>query len=190
MSAGCVILAAGGSARLGQPKQLVRLAGETLLDRAVRVAREAGCSPVVVVLGSDAERISAGCALETVETVFNPDWADGMAGSIRVGIAALAERVSTAVVMACDQPAVDAAHLRRLIELCGEGTGAVASQYSGRNGVPACFHAGMFAELMGLAGDRGARGLLSGVRSVALAGGELDVDTPESLERMRSLFGG
>src|SRR5690242_640035 len=61
-----VILAAGASTRLGQPKQLIQLGGETLLERAVRVADEAGCWPTVVVLGADARRVLAGCSLRSV----------------------------------------------------------------------------------------------------------------------------
>ena len=84
-----MVLAAGASTRLGEPKQLVMLGGESLLERAVRMAREAGCSPVVVVLGSSAASIEAGCALENVIVVVNEDWADGMGRSIGVGIGTL-----------------------------------------------------------------------------------------------------
>ena len=82
--AAAVILAAGASVRLGEPKQLVRLCGERLLERAVRVAAEAGCEPVMVVLGAGAERIAAECRLGAAGVVVNADWAAGM-GAVRAG---------------------------------------------------------------------------------------------------------
>ena len=110
-----VVLAAGASVRLGEPKQLVTIAGETLLERAVRAAREAGCSPVVVVLGADAERIAEQCDLSDAVVVVNDAWSEGMASSIRVGVGALQD-ADGVVLMTCDQPAVSAAHLRALLQ--------------------------------------------------------------------------
>ncbi len=180
-SVGAVVLAAGASVRFGSSKQLARLDGETLLERAVRVAREAGCRPVVVVLGAAAEMVRAQCELGDAVTVVNDDWASGMGGSIRTGVQCLRgvdELVDGCIVMTCDMPAVTAAHLRRLM------TGKVtASAYAGGRGVPAYFPAAMFAELMMLRGDTGARKLLGDARTVELAGGELDVDTSEDMAR-------
>jgi molybdenum cofactor cytidylyltransferase len=174
-----VVLAAGASTRLGEPKQLVRLAGETLLERAVRTAREAGCSPVVVVLGAEADQIAEECDLSDAVVVVNEEWSEGMASSIRVGVGALQD-ADGVVLMACDQPAVSAAHLRALMKT-GEAT---ASAYAGRRGVPAYLPAASFAQLMELRGDVGARELLRGADAVELANGELDVDTGEDLERL------
>jgi CTP:molybdopterin cytidylyltransferase MocA len=179
-----VILAAGASTRLGEPKQLAMLGGETLLERAVRVAREAGCRPVVVVLGAEAERIRAACALGDAVVAINQRWSEGMATSIRCGLAALSSDAGGALLMTCDQPAVTAVHLRALMAT-GEVT---ASKYAGRRGVPAYFPAAWFAALSKLAGDAGARELLRDVRTVELAGGALDVDTPETLEEARRRY--
>ena len=88
-----VVLAAGGSTRLGQPKQLASLGGETLLERTVRTAREAGCKQVVVVLGAAAEEIRAGCDLDDAVVILNEQWAEGMASSIRVGVGRIARRL-------------------------------------------------------------------------------------------------
>jgi CTP:molybdopterin cytidylyltransferase MocA len=182
------VLAAGASTRLGEPKQLAKLAGETLLERAVRTAREAGCEPVVVVLGAEQERVRAGCALGDAVTAVNDEWREGMASSIRVGIRTLlanASAVEGAVVMTCDQPAVTAAHLRALA-----ARGAVtASGYAGRRGVPAYFPAAAFAGLMALRGDAGARELLVAAGAVELPGGELDVDTAAELKEAERRFG-
>ena len=184
MSVAAMVLAAGASTRLGEPKQLVMLGGETLLERAVRVAREAGCLPVVVVLGASARLIQAGCELGDAVVVVNEDWTEGMGSSVRAGARALTD-VDGCVVLTCDMPAVTAAHLRELMT-SGEVT---ASAYVGRRGVPAYFPAGSFASLMELHGDAGARELLRSARSVELIGGELDVDTMTDLESVRDLFG-
>jgi molybdenum cofactor cytidylyltransferase len=183
VSIAAVVLAAGGSSRLGEPKQLVRLGGENLLERAVRVAREAGCGPVVVVLGASAELIRSRCSLGDARVLVNEGWEEGMASSIRLGVGALSG-VDGCVVMTCDQPAVTAGHLTRLI-----GAEVKASRYAGRNGIPAYFPAAVFGDLMGLRGDMGARELLAGVGFVELEGGELDVDTVGDLVRVRELFG-
>ena len=181
-----VVLAAGSSSRLGEAKQLVRLGSERLLERAVRVAREAGCEPVVVVLGARAEEIQAECALGDAWVVRNEEWAEGMGSSVRFGIGALPADVEAAVVLACDQPAVTASHLRELI---GRHAAVVASSYAGKRGVPACFAAEVFGGLRELRGDRGARELLQQAETVELPEGELDVDTTESLARARERFG-
>ena len=180
MKTAAVVLAAGASTRLGSAKQVARLDGETLLERAVRVAREAGCSPVVVVLGAAAASIRAGCSLGDAVVVVNEDWASGMGSSVGCGVQALGY-VDGCVLMACDMPAVTAAHLREL----GASGEVTASYYAGRRGVPAYFPADLFGELMQLRGDAGARELLSSARAVELAGGEVDVDTVGDLERVR-----
>jgi molybdenum cofactor cytidylyltransferase len=179
-----VVLAAGASTRLGSPKQLVRLGSENLLERAVRVAREVGCSPVVVVLGASADLIQAECALGDALIVVNGDWASGMGSSIAAGVRALGE-VDGCLVMTCDMPAVNSVHLR---ELTASGE-VSASYYTGRRGVPAYFPAASFGELMELRGDAGARELLLLAHSVELVRGEVDVDTVSDLERVRGMDG-
>ena len=184
-SSGAVILAAGASVRLGEPKQFVTLAGKSLLERAVNIAEDAGCYPVVVVLGANAARIQAKCSLVSAQVVINEAWSEGMATSIRGGIAALAD-VEATILMTCDQPAVTSGHLRRLIQLCE--TAPIASSYAGRLGVPACFPASCFRALLQLEGDAGARRMLESAQSVELPGGELDIDTPAALATARELY--
>jgi CTP:molybdopterin cytidylyltransferase MocA len=183
-----VVLAAGASMRLGEAKQLAMVGGERLLERAVRVAREAGCAPVVVVLGARAEEIRAACELGDAMVVVNEGWGEGMGSSARTGVRSVMDssaRAEGVVVMTCDQPAVTAKHLRALMQP-GE---AAASGYAGRRGVPAYFPATMFEALMELKGDAGARELLREARVVELAGGELDVDTAEGLVEARRVLG-
>lgn len=183
-----MVLAAGASTRLGEPKQLVVLGGETLLERSVRMAREAGCSPVVVVLGAGYAHVLDHSVLRDAEPVINDEWAEGMGSSIRLGVQKLetvAKDIEGVVLMTCDQPAVTAQHLY-LIAAKNE---IKASLYAGRKGIPAYFPAEYFDRLMTLHGDVGARELLIDALYEGLEGGELDVDTWEDLERARMLFG-
>ena len=183
-----VILAAGASTRLGEPKQLVMLAGETLVERTVRIASEAGCSPVVVVLGAAYVEILAHCSLGDAVPVINDGWLEGMASSIRLGVRTLgfiAKEAEGVLLMTCDQPAVTVQHLHRVMTR----QEVKASRYAERNGVPAYFPKRYFGELMALTGDAGARDLLAQARSEDLEHGELDIDTPEDCERARELFG-
>jgi molybdenum cofactor cytidylyltransferase len=166
---------------------MVRLGGETLLQRAVRVANEAGLEPVFVVVSGDQAEEFGVASLAHCFALINDGAQEGMASSIRVGVARALETGSEGiVVMACDQPAVTAGHLR---ELFATEEQVVASSYAGRRGVPAYFPASVFPELMELQGDAGARSLLQGAQCVELASGELDIDTAEDLERARILFG-
>src|ERR1700720_4574182 len=89
VSVAAVVLAAGASTRLGEAKQLVMLGGETLLERAVRVAREAGGLPVVVVVGAHSVQVLGSSALGDAVLVINEEWKEGMASSIRLGVRAL-----------------------------------------------------------------------------------------------------
>ena len=174
-----IILAAGASTRLGQPKQLVLLAGEPLLERAVRIAIEASCDPVVVVLGAEAASVLVHCPLANARVVMNEAWPEGMASSIRAGIAAIMDQADAAILMTCDQPAVYPDHLRRLAKTGVNVT--TASVYAGLRGVPACFPAHCFPDLLLLSGDQGARGLMESATTIELPGGELDIDTSQNL---------
>ena len=174
-----IVLAAGGSSRLGQPKQLILLGSETLLERSVRIALDAGLAPVVVVLGSGATLIRSRCGLVGAWVVENMQWQEGMASSIRAGAGALlGSGADGVVIMTCDQPAVSVAHLRALVERTGRVT---ASSYAGRQGIPAYFPRRLFSELLLLQGDAGAREMLVAADAIELPGGEFDIDTPAAL---------
>jgi molybdenum cofactor cytidylyltransferase len=184
-SVAAIVLAAGASLRLGTPKQCIRLGAETLLERAVRVAREADLNPIfgVVPANLSIEPIPIG-----MRRVVNQEAAEGMASSVRAGLRALATNgsiVSGAVFLACDQPAVTAQHLR---ELANGDTDIVASAYAGRKGVPAYFPSAAFQSLFDLRGDAGARDLLLNARAIPLTGGELDIDTIQDLDQARKLY--
>jgi CTP:molybdopterin cytidylyltransferase MocA len=182
-----IVLAAGASKRLGEPKQLATIAGETLLQRAVRTVREAGCTPIVVVLGAAYVEILAHNQLRDAMPVINDKWQEGMASSIRLGVRTLqsiANDAEGALLMTCDQPAVTAQHLKLLMVK----QEVKASRYAGRTGVPAYFPNKYFPQLISLTGDSGARTLLAQARYEDLLHGELDIDTAEDLATARKLF--
>jgi molybdenum cofactor cytidylyltransferase len=190
---GVVLLAAGGSSRLGRPKQLLLHEGKTLVRRAAEAAVAADCEPVVVVLGAHAQDVAAELTGLSVRTVHNAAWEAGMGSSLRVGLRALdtegRQSVDAALVMLCDQLRVDARHLRALVEaFTRTRSPIIASGYDGARGVPALFSRALFSELESLTADQGARGVIaqdpSRVVEVVLAGGSEDVDKPADLSRL------
>jgi molybdenum cofactor cytidylyltransferase len=188
MSIAAIIVAAGASSRLGQPKQLVMVDGQPLLQRTVRCAREAGAEPVFVVLGAYSDVIEKAIDFGTAKIVRNHDWEEGLASSIRAGVTAVNARTEAAgvLLMTCDQPRMTATHLRKMIKVFDTRLQTViASVYGGTRGVPVLFPRVLFPDLLALRGDKGARGLLATaslpVVEVQFEGGEVDIDRPEDL---------
>lgn len=182
MSIAGVVLAAGSSSRLGRPKQTVVLDGETLVERVVRVAQEAGLSPVIAVVNPEGD---FGHSLQQLGclVVINEGFAEGMASSIRRGVAvAKMLKASGVVLMTCDQVAVTPEHLRALSEDPANITG---SGYAGKVGIPAYFPESGFDGLQQLRGDVGAREVLRTARVVVDESLAFDIDTEEDLARAR-----
>jgi molybdenum cofactor cytidylyltransferase len=196
MTMPAIILAAGGSNRLGRPKQLVRVAGETLLDRTVRLAQEAGAEPVIVVLGGNRESIVADADLQAVVAVENEDWRQGIASSIRTGVlAAQVHNPDGVLLLVCDQPGLSSAFLGALIQAFNNEMQPVivASSYANVAGIPVIFPASLFAELLRLQGDTGARSILRDPRcrliTLPFAEGAVDIDTPQDLQTLLRVEG-
>ena len=186
-----VILAAGKSRRLRQPKQLIQLAGESLLRRTARLAVEAGCGPVFVVLGFEAERMCPELNGLPVQTLTNQNWAEGMGASVRCGVSMAQVTADAVLLLVCDQPRLSAEHLRVLLTRHEEaGALITASGYEGRLGVPAVFAAQLFPELLQIHGDRGARQVIErhgdAVQAVEWPDGALDIDRPEHVRKITS----
>lgn len=187
-----VVLAAGGSSRLGRPKQLARRGARTLLERAVEAAAAATGRRVVVVVGAEGRRLRALLARAhpagAVDVVHHPGWRSGLAGSLRRGLSAVPADARAVLFVLSDQPLVDAASLERLIAAWRRRPGhAAAARYSGRLGVPAILPRRAFAALRTLAGDEGARKVLAGdpgVTAVEMPEAAFDVDTPADLARL------
>jgi CTP:molybdopterin cytidylyltransferase MocA len=190
-----IVLAAGASRRLGQPKQLLIYGGEMLLERAIRLADEAGAAPVLTVLGANHELICASVDLMGKSIpVINDRWEEGMATSIHAGLKALGAVTSEAkgvLILACDQPRLSSDHLRALIDaFCAQAEASiVASTYAGVVGIPAVFRRITFPALGALRGDKGARALLiepsCTLITVPFPGGEVDIDLPEDLANLQ-----
>ncbi len=185
-----VLLAAGESSRISQPKQLLHWKGKTLIEHAARTAIDAGLHPVVVVIGSRADDVRA--AIQSPVTIVeNARWTEGMSTSLRAGLQALPEDVDAAIMLLVDQPRVGADHLRALIEAYREsGKPIVGSAFQGRRASPTLFDRSLFAELMRVAGDEGGRSIVqANMDRVLLVEAEdaltlQDIDTIEDWQRM------
>src|SRR5207344_482556 len=108
---GAIVLAAGASGRFGRAKQLLQFEGEALVHRASRLALATAPSDVLVVVGADADTVFASVRDLAVRRVDCADWRDGMSASLRAGVVALRPECAGALIILCDQPALDAAHL-------------------------------------------------------------------------------
>lgn len=185
-----VVLAAGASTRLGEPKQLVRLDGRpllhTMVSRAVAIAGHA----VTVVLGAHAQALTTLLKHSPASVIVNRQWGEGMGSSIRAGIAALPPACDAVLLMLADQVAVTADDLKRLASAWkGQDSVIAASLYSGTVGVPAIFPRWCFSELMAIRGDRGAKSLLlrhgDRLARVPMPNAAIDLDTPAQLQELR-----
>ncbi|HXE33689.1 MAG TPA: nucleotidyltransferase family protein [Verrucomicrobiae bacterium] len=187
-----VILAAGASSRLQQPKQLVEIDGETLLRRTVRIAAESGCHRVVVVLGFAVGRMRGELEGLDAIAVVNERWRAGMGSSMRCGVEAALQinpRPENILLLVCDQFRLTADFLRGLIRVHGCPEYPIAAaRYNGRLGVPAVFSSIFFPNLLAVSEEHGARRILERnaehVAPVDFPDGELDLDTPEDLKRL------
>lgn len=181
-----IVLAAGAASRMGQPKALLPLRGESLIRHVVRAASGCRAERVLVVLGGSATALRAELA-EDVESVENPDWQEGLASSVRCGVQHAREAEAVILVLA-DQPLVRADVLDALLEAAERENCDVATcVYSGTSGPPALFGRAHFEALMKLRGDTGARSVLEAadrVAKVPFEEGALDIDSPEDYERL------
>ncbi len=151
-----VVLAAGGSTRLGRPKQLLTRDGETLVHRALRLAHETHPRQLLLVSGATRDGVVGACQGLPMQEVFNDRWRDGLASSLRLAANALANHLGPVLVLACDQPALTIDHLRSLLRGAAASTsGCAATRHDGHRGVPAVISATMLRRAQELQGDRG-----------------------------------
>jgi len=183
-----IILAAGASTRLGQPKQLLPYQGKTLIRHAAEIAHDGGYEPVIVVTGALHEQLLAELKEGHIEVIHNPNWQQGMSASIRTGVEAAEKQEPDAVlIMLCDQPLITSEHLKALGTTFSslEDGSIVATGYEHIAGVPALFPRKLFNSLKELRGEQGARELLkvyqNSLVTVSFAGAAVDIDTPEDL---------
>ncbi len=176
-----IILAAGASSRLGQPKQNLIYQGKTLLQHAVTTGLQTNCHPIIVVLGAHAEQIEP---LPGIQTLYNKDWQEGMSSSIRLAVREIYgdPAINQVIMMVCDQPFVSADLLNALIHRQTQtGLPMVAAAYQSAVGVPALFDRSLFAALLELKGSEGAKILLqqyaAQLATVPFEQGAIDIDT-------------
>ena len=187
-----VLLAAGSSSRLGEPKQLLMYNGKSLLQQVISVADETNIDPLLVVLGANYPVLSKKIDKHKAILVFNKDWQTGMASSIVTGLNFVREKyplTDGVIIMMCDQPFVSATLLNNLITTQKQTNKAiVCSSYQNTLGAPALFHKNIFPQLLQLKGDTGARKIIlqhaDDVATVLFLKGNIDIDTPEDYKNL------
>ncbi len=186
-----IILAGGGSARLGTPKQLLELDGRPLLQHVVDAAEQAGLDEVIIVLGHEANHVSAALRLPpTARVVVNPRYLEGQSTSLRAGLDATDPASTAAVVLLGDQPRLGADMIRKMVaEFRRDGRPIARAVFDGVPGHPVVLARSEWAMVDTLEGDVGARAFMDASDKVNLVdmGAEPleDVDTWEQYERVR-----
>jgi molybdenum cofactor cytidylyltransferase len=179
---GALILAAGGSIRFGEPKQLLNFRGKSLVRRVVEAAAGAKCEPIVVVAGNASDLV--GERVGNCEIIRNAQWQRGIGSSIKCGVERLRGSVDAVVILACDQPFVTASVVKELI---AHDAPIVASGYAEAVGIPALFASRYFDALASLPDETGAKSVIaahtSDVAVVPFAEGVIDIDTRADYER-------
>ncbi len=191
-----MVLAAGPSSRLGTPKQLLSFQKETLLHRVASKAVDSRVGPVIIVLGSHAEEISATVSHLPVHILIHPDWERGMGSSIKAGLQFAMNRFAgtpAVIISVCDQFFLEARHLRQLKKkFIANASELVAARYANGVGVPCLFSKKFFPALMELSDDQGAKRIILAHAEesafISFPQGDVDVDTVadwEAIKKMR-----
>jgi len=187
---GGLLLAAGGSSRLGRPKQFVQFHGTTLLRRAAEALAESECEPVVAVIGAEIEQSKSEVAGLIVKICVNKDWELGMSSSIRAGLTDLLNlepELDAVMITLCDQPFVTTDKIDLFAaEYYRSGAAVVTAEYDGTTGVPALFSSELFDALLQLKGDKGARDIIRNRKNavrIRLDAAGLDIDEQDDIEK-------
>lgn len=193
INTGLIILAAGSSSRMGEPKQLLPFEGKTFLQCTIDAALGSQATSRVVVLGADKDEIKKSFRADTIPVIHNPDWEKGMASTMQKGLNYLTKYKvpDQVIILLCDQPFVHSGILDALIESQKTtGKGIVACRYSETMGVPVLFTKKYFPEMLALKGSEGAKKLifahLDDVAEVDFPKGAVDIDTYEDYELLVS----
>jgi len=186
-----VVLAAGASRRMGTPKQLLRIGGDTILERTLSNVRASEVGEIVLVLGHAAESVEKEISTGQIRVVHNPDYQQGMGTSLRTGLAAVSADASAALIILADQPFVRPETLNRLIAChCESQPQIIIPLYKGFRGNPVLLDRSVFAEVKGLNGDVGCRAIFGdhteGICKLPVedAGILLDIDSRGDFETL------
>ena len=189
---GAIVLAAGGSTRMGRPKQLLPIAGKTLIRRTAGTALDAGCNPVVIVLGSSADLVAQELLGLNVHTTINPQWNLGIGSSIRTGAQTLLHLglpLRAIALLLCDQPLISASSLQRLFQShFASGKDVSVSSYNQTICPPIVLAPALLPDLLSLPDAQGAKALWMSrpqiVHEVPCPEAATDIDTPEDFQAL------
>jgi molybdenum cofactor cytidylyltransferase len=153
-----IILAAGESKRMGEPKQLMPFGQSTILEKAIDNLLSSAVNEIIVVLGYKAEEVLKTIATKPVKIAINPDYKQGMSTSIIAGLSLIARQAQAVMLALGDQPLVDSQTINQLIEeFYNHDKGIVVPTYHGKRGHPVIFAIKYKQKLLGLTGDIGGR---------------------------------
>jgi len=189
---GIIILAAGSSSRMGEPKQLMKFKNKTFLQHIVEESKEANLNPVICVTGYQSDQISKALTGMNVTTVYNELWSEGMGTGISAGIKQLLlSDVDSVILAVSDQPYVSSGLFAKMLTLKDKsGKKIIASSYAGTLGTPVLFDKEYFNQLKSLDGNQGAKNIVklnkSDVCPVEFEKGRIDIDTKEDYENLIS----
>jgi molybdenum cofactor cytidylyltransferase len=189
-----VVLAAGGSVRMGQLKQLLPIGGQPMVRRVVEAVCAAGLAQVIVVVGAQAGEVEQALVTLPADVVVNERWVEGMSTSLRAGLQALGPEIQAALIVLADQPALTPNLLRTLVaRYRATGAPVVVPFYQGQRGNPVLFDRSLFPELLAVEGDQGGRTLLARHEEemerveIDEPAANLDVDTRGDYEKVQEL---
>jgi molybdenum cofactor cytidylyltransferase len=191
---GILLLAAGSSSRMGEPKQLLKIDGQLLIQVMTQQALEAKAYETIVIIGHRADEIKKVIEGLPVKIIFNEHAEKGMGNSIKCGISYLKEnQFSAALIMTCDQPMLKADHLKKLIGTYNQKRNPiVASSYAEAVGIPALFDSKLFDSLLTISDNQGAKKIISQnlpkISALDFPEGKIDLDTPDDYRAYQQLI--
>ena len=188
-----VILAAGGSSRFGEIKQLLPWKNKNIINTVVETAALAGLDPILVVLGANAGLIQASLDNETIQVVTNPDWDKGQSTSLKAGVTAIRQTVDGVLFLLCDQPHLTVNLVNAVVEEGLRSGKVVTPIIDDRRANPVYFPASCFPLFDTLEGDAGGRQIIPACPHTTLPWLDdwmaRDIDTPEDYRALRDHFG-
>lgn len=187
-----IVLAAGSSSRMGQPKQLLKIGDEPLLVHTIKTVTAAGIlsNEITVVIGSNYEQHRDIISPLNVNIEHNIDWANGMGNSLKYGLKKIVtQKPAGVLILVCDQPLLTPEHIQKLVQQFHlSPQSIVASHYNNTDGVPAIFPFTLFEQLLTIGEDQGAKKVLQQNRqnliSVDFPDGAIDLDTLEDYDKL------
>ncbi len=186
MDIAIIILAAGASSRMGQPKQLLNIEGKSLIRHITEIALETECFPITVVLGANKNLIRAELDKMPITIIENPKWEEGMSSSVKMGLIGAymtSKAIEAVIFLTVDMPYINKELIDIMIQKAFESVDnqIVACKYDGQIGVPVLFKRELFNDLLDLTGEQGAKKViqkhLDKTKTVDFPAGKYDLDT-------------